>query len=548
MDHIPSQPDASYRLHNFCCRERNRTPMRVSLGCHVLGAANPVPDISHSPSQLEGLVKRVATQMPVINRATLARLKRYTEKFLKKNFAGKQFPEEEMFDFNDYITNTNYTLERKNDLTKVHSEVFNADGKGFNVKGHTKDECYPEYKAFRGIHSRADAYKAQVGPFFQKLDKAIFSNDAFIKKIPVRHRASWLSDKFRWAKNFFMSDYSQFEATFGPSLMQVELIIYKWFLDKNRRKNEIVDLIKRGIMSTNHIKYRDFNFTIDCRRMSGEMNTSGGNGIMNLIISTFVLKELGNKHNLNRCVEGDDGAFEVDFYPTTQDYANVGAIVKIDLPEVMNEGSFCGLIYDPSDGDNVTDIRESLLSFGWTTKQYLNASDFRLRALLRSKSLSMLYEYPACPVLKNLAMYGLRMTKDVPESYLRSVVLKQRLNMYESNLILSALDYASHPEVLQMEVKLNTRAMVARKFGVSIQDQLNIEAYLDGLVKLQPLDLPEIVRLVHPHTIDYSMRYGVSLDRSELKTFKFNHTQNRRYRIWINGPNALQAQGHHILL
>lgn len=548
MDFIPSMPDASYRLHNFCCRERNRTPMRVSLGCHVLGAANPVPDITHSPSQVEGLIKRVATQMPVINQATLNRLKRYTVRFLKRNFAGKQFPYEENFDFDEYLEKTNYTLKRKQDLADVHKNPFNIDGKGYNVKGHTKDECYPEYKAFRGIHSRADDYKSRVGPFFQKLDKAIFSEPSFIKKIPVRHRAQWLSDKFRWARNFFMSDYSQFEATFGPALMQVELLIYKWFLDKNNRKNELIDLIRRGIMSTNHVKYKDFNFTIDCRRMSGEMNTSGGNGIMNLIISTFVLHELGNKGNLNRCVEGDDGAFEVDVYPTAADYALVGAVVKIDRPEVMNEGSFCGLIYDPSDGDNVTDVRESLLSFGWTTKQYMGASDFRLKALLRSKSLSMLYEYPACPILRNLALYGLRMTKEVPESYLKSVIAKQKLNRYESDLILSALDYASHPEVLVQEVKLATRTLVARKFGVSVELQLAIESYLDGLGQLQPLDIPGILPIVHKDCLDYYHRYGVELDRNELFHFKFNHTSNRRYRIWTRGPFVGHPNGLHYFL
>lgn len=508
--------------------------MRVSLGCHVNNIAFPVPEVSHAPSQIEGSIHRIACQMPTPNRAKMRRFKRFVRSFLNMHFKDAIFSQTENFEFDDFINQTHYTQSRKENLTETHSIPFNLNGKGFNVKGFSKDEYYLTYKHFRGIMSRSDDYKTRVGPFFQKLDSIIFKNKHFIKKIPVTQRPAWLTEKFRFARDIFFTDFSSFEATFGPMLMKIELMIYEFFLQSNPNKDIIMKLLREGIGGMNKIKYRNFLFIIYCRRMSGEMNTSGANGIMNLLMTWFILSETGNRLDMESAFEGDDGAADVESvekFPTTQDYKDLGANIKIEIPTAANEGSFCGLVYDTEDLDNVSDPLRTLISFGWTTGQYTGASDKKLLALLRSKALSLLYEYPACPITKHLALYGLRVTSSIDDDYLHKV-MESNLdrNVYVRQRWTDVFDNYKHRVVIAKPITNRTRALVSNKFQIPVMAQISIENYLDSLNSLQPLDLPQISTLVHKDCFDYFKTYCVTVDNPENFVF-INHAK-RPYTIW----------------
>lgn len=508
--------------------------MRVSLGCNFAKAALPVPEISHSPSQLEGIVKRIACEMPPPDRATLRRFKRFIKKFLNLHFINDIFTSEENFEFDEFIKSTNYTQARKDDLTKTHAKDFNIDGKGYNVHGFTKDENYPEYKHFRGIHSRSDDYKTRVGAFFRKLDKIIFSKKCFIKKIPVYKRAEWLSEKFRFAREIFCTDFTSFEATFGLMLMTLELMIYEFFLQSNANKDNIMKLLRNGIGSMNKIKYSQFLFTILARRMSGEMNTSGGNGLMNMMMTYFICYERGNPLDLNTAFEGDDGCVEInDIFkqPTTADYALLGANIKIDKPESPSEASFCGLIYDVESKDNVTDPIESLMSFGWTTQQYVGASPTKLRALLRSKSLSMLYEYPACPILKNLAKYGLRMTSDIDDEYMINVVNKEKISQYYKDQWREVISNMKHLPLVDQPITMNTRYLVQKRFKIPISLQIKIEKQIDDMNCLQEIHIPELHMLIHPDCFHFYEHYHQRVE-NPMKHVYVNFPK-RQYKIYF---------------
>jgi hypothetical protein len=535
-------PDHTYRLKSFSYRERGRRAMRISLGPHLHGAALPVPDISHTPSQIEGTIKRIACRMPQPDRAKLRRLKRFVDKFLNLHFSGDQFTEEENFEFDEFIENTPYTRARKNDLTATHSKPFDPV-KGYNVKGFTKNENYPEYKHFRGIMSRSDDYKTRVGPFFRKFDKILFSKKFFIKKVPVYNRASWLSDKFRFAREIYCTDFSSFEATFGIPLLKVELFVYDWFLRYNKHRVRIMEMIRSGIGSLNRIVYKYFSFCILGRRMSGEMNTSGGNGLMNLMMTYFILHERGNPLDLESAFEGDDGEVEINHIsqqPTAEDYTDLGAKIKIDKPDSPSEASFCGLIYDVNAMDNVTSPMEILMSFGWTTDQYVNASQNKLLALLRSKSLSLLYEYPACPIVKELALYGLRMTANITDKYLRKVFSKMRINEYDKRIYDEAFDALRHGALMSKPIQPATRALVAKRYDIPVHVQLSVEKYINGLNVLQPLVIPEIMPLIHLDCKHYFSNYVVQTDKPTH--FTYVNFPKRKYKLWqhddSNHPNV----------
>lgn len=514
--------------------------MRISLGCHVKHAALPVPDIRHSPSQIEGAVKRIGCAMPPPDRAKMRRFKRFVNKFLETHFPNDRFGPDENFEFDNYIEKTNYPRFRKEKLREINSEIYNIKGKSTNVGGFTKDENYPEYKHFRGIMTREDDYKTRVGPFFQAFDKKLFSKACFIKKIPVHKRPAWLTEKFKFARDIFCTDFSSFEATFGRQMMKIERHIYSWFLKFNPHHDEIMKLYDQGIYNLNLIRYKDFNLRIMCRRMSGEMNTSGGNGLMNMMMTYFILHESGNSLDLATAFEGDDGEVEVDVaFPTSQDYADLGANIKIEIPSGPSTASFCGLIYDVESMDNVTDPIDSLMSFGWTTKQYLDAGKNKLNALLRSKSLSLLYEYPACPILRELALYGLRMTKHIDSKYLQLVISKQKMSMYDREIMLEAIKNHDLAESMKKEITHQTRYLVETKFNIPIKTQIEVETYLKNLTVLQPLDLPQLSHLFHPDTVSYYSDYVIENYIGQT----FVKHPGRPYRIWYdcnaNNPDHL---------
>lgn len=525
-------PDVTYRLLVFTPKQRKRLVARKSLGCNIIGAAEPVPDIKHAPSQVEGAVKRLACAMPPVNIARKRRLKRFVIRFLKKEFKDQQFSHEEDFNFEDWITEcANYTVKRKDMLRELNKTPFDKK-KDRNVKGFTKNEPYPNYKHFRGIHSRSDRYKCAVGPFFKKFDQKIFNSKFFIKKVPVCDRPTWLMDKFSHKPNVFCTDFTSFEATFVRDLMVIEHQVYSWFLEFNPNKNYIMDLIKI-LREKNMIRFDDFLYEIQARRMSGEMNTSGGNGIMNLLLTMFLMEEAGNVH-VEGAFEGDDGVVWYDRRaPAATDYSDLGGKIKIEIPPTFSEASFCGMIFDVEALDNVTDPVSVLMSFGYTTDQYLNARPKKLRALLRSKALSLLYQYPGCPILKNLALYGLRMTSDIDDEYLKIVEDRQINSLWDKNLIAETRAQLRE-QMYTKKIDYRTRLLVERKFGISIELQLNWEQTIDNMSSIMPFSLLNFTDLCHPDCVDYYYRFGVS---RPSRDFVFPPATARSYKIWTSNQN-----------
>ena len=491
--------------------------MRKSLGCHFEGAALPVPDMNYGPDQIAGSVKRVAAEMPKINRTVLRKFKRFVKRWCIKNLSEHIFKNDEMFDFEEWIQNAPYELYRKDQLREVYK---NSQGRKpiFTVKSFIKDEPYPEYKHVRGIYSRHDDYKVRVGPFFKKLGDIIFNLKWFIKKIPVNDRPKWILEKFGDQPNIFCTDFSQFEATFVKQLMSVELIVYRFLLKNNPRQKEIIDLITQGMMSSNHIQFYKWSMKLMCKRMSGEMSTSVSNGFMNLLMTHFLLEEKGNKV-YDSGIEGDDS---INYYdkqaPSTQDYEKLGARIKIEHPTDITEASFCGQIFDSSDLDNVVNPVEALVSFGWTKSQYLTSNDLTLKKLLKAKSLSLLYEYSGCPILRELALYGLRITNDIKIEEVYKTMQRQKLSTYEREQWIELIDNFQENKVFNNTVKINTRKLVERKFNIPIKLQLEVEEYLRNKVDLSPIDYYPLMTHCHKDWIDYYQTYGVPTEKFSIKS------------------------------
>lgn len=425
--------------------------------------------------------------------------------------------------FEAWIVNTPYPMWKKDAFRKVYDDTYgfiNAQNvhkvdpktgvihvnKYCKVNSFQKDETYPTYKAARAINSREDAFKVRTGPIFKLIEKALFALPYFIKHTPVDERAQEiLRELFQECSTIIGTDYTAYESLFTKPFMEAcEFQLYD-YMTSEIEDQEWSKIVKSALSGPNHCQFRNkFTMVVDATRMSGEMCTSLGNSFANLMSMMFIAEETGMK-SLRARVEGDDGIFT--FFgptPTAKDFAEIGLIIKIDVYDNLTEGSFCGIIANSEEMINVTDPINTMLDFGWTTRQYTDASDKKSRGLLKSKALSLAYQYPGCPVLSSLAQYGLRMTEGLRYNlgdmceYERKI-FKQLIKKHED-------------KVPHKEVGRKTRLLVEQKFGLLVEDQIAIEFYLDNKTDLSPINCSAVLSNCNLDSKDYYEKYVFDAD------------------------------------
>lgn len=506
-------PDSTFKL----VRQKDMIkevgpPARVTLGCHLVGAALPVPDTTYPLNALTGTIKRVCCQMPRIKRPILRKLNRFVRKYCNRFFAHCRFNADEDFDIDEWLQDANYTLSRKEELKNKFLKIMNPKMRAYmRVKAFVKDEAYVEYKYPRGIYSRTDEFKCLVGPLFAKMNKILFSTPDTIKKIPVNQRMKFIKEKFEEHYKLFCTDFSQFEATFVPMLQEcTEMYFYGYLLQNHPARDYFMNLIRKTLLGEQYIEFKNFVIKIMGKRMSGEMNTSLANTWTNMMISYFLVLMAGSL-SYKGVFEGDDGINNCIILPTSKQYAELGAIIKIEEVNNVSEASFCGNVFDPEALDNVTDPRETLISFGWTTAKYTNSTTFKLKYLLRAKAMSLIHEYPGCPILRSLAHYALRVTSNIPNHKMEEFNNKHIKNTY----LREQWFHVKNQEIENKEVHINSRMLVEKLYSISIPKQLEIEKYLDSLNVLQPLEIPSFVTSAHPDQRHYYDNYVVSIPLKE---------------------------------
>jgi len=364
-----------------------------------------------------------------------------------------------------------------------------------------KDETYSEYKYPRGINSRSDLFKCFVGPVFQAISDVLFSRPEFIKKVPVKDRPSYIMSFLQpEGKRVLATDFTSFEAQFTEDIMKCEIIMYKHMTAHLPNREALWHTFDKVLAGKNFCHYREMLVELKATRMSGEMCTSLGNGFSNLMFNLFMLKQHGVPLNQVRIVvEGDDGLFTIpprfsDF--SGKSYAELGLVVKLINVSDITEASFCGLIFDPEDLVNITDPLKVLASFGWACARYGRSKLSKLKSLLRCKALSYAHQYPGCPIIQALALYGLRHTEGID---IRRTALQG--GWWERELRQSfGVNLPCKP------VPGRTRLLMERIYRVTVDLQLRTETYLEG-AEYGELNIPWLSGLADGSWTSYSTRY-----------------------------------------
>lgn len=475
--------DPRVKIVRHCAKydPSSRAPMLVSLGCHVSGAALPHPNTD--PLTMEAGVRRrflATVPDPVAERH--AKFLRFTRDWVRKLPPIDPFADTSV---DCWLLKTSYPESRKEELRVAWSECQGVIGaRERRVKSFIKDETYVEYKHARAINSRTDAFKCAVGPIFKLIEEEVFKNPAFIKKVPIADRPRYIYDRlYRVGAKYFWADYTSMEAHFTKLGFECEFILYEHLTKFLPDGKKFMKLINKALRGTNTCVFKWLTVVCDARRMSGEMNTSLGNGFVNLMALLFLFSELGE--DVSPVVEGDDSdtSFMVKC-PTKQDFASLGFTVKCGVMDNFEEMSFCGMVFDPIDLINVTDPAKACASFGWARSVYVRCGRKRLNTLLRCKALSYAHQFPGCPIIQELAKYALRCTRSYD---VRSFVKNSRcLTWWERENLLPFLS----EKVPDVPVPYRTRLLVERLYGITVEQQISTELYLQNLTTIQPLVLP----------------------------------------------------------
>lgn len=492
----------------------------VSAGCHVEGVCLPHPD-TQDPYTLEAGVKRRMGQiLPVAGRAFYRRLRRTVTKWIKSRGISPLSPDIDR-SFETWLSRTTYDTKRKLELTVIHNEIKdylerdrNGALKFFKVKLFAKDETYVTWKHARGIYAREDVAKVYFGPYMKLMEDVVYAQPEFIKHVPVRDRARYIMERlYVEGGHYVATDYSSFEATFVQQLMlNCEFVLYEHLLCELPEGPELLGILKEVLTGKNIIENKFLYVIVIASRMSGEMNTSLGNGFSNLMLMIHACSVLGIKVIIG-VVEGDDGLFVFmpgQKLPTPELFAKFGCIIKLDVYERISDASFCGQIFDPIDQEIITDPVEVIAKISWLNARYAGARSAKLKALLRCKALSYYYQYPACPVVTELALYCLRVSAGCD---IRKVI--NSVDSYKKDIILQANEEKIWKEE-RKPIGEHTRLLVAEKFGLSVVDQIDIETILRNKTDLTPLSLTSVIATCPGEWLTYFEKYVADVPKADL--------------------------------
>jgi hypothetical protein len=241
--------------------------------------------------------------------------------------------------------------------------------------------------------------------------------------------------------------------------------------------------MREVLQGSNRVYNKYVTVSVLASRMSGEMNTSLGNGFSNYMLMLNQCRRLGL--DCVGVVEGDDGlfVFPKDCKPTTEDFERSGCIIKLDVFEKISHASFCGLLFDEDDRQIVADVRKIMASLSWSSKQYVGAKKSKHLALLRCKAMSMLVQYPSCPIVAAMSRAIIRLTAHVD---VRRVIEKQRTDIYTREKLLYGLKNFRHN--LHAEVGLGTRLLVEELWGFTLETQFGLEEMFSKLQCIGEID------------------------------------------------------------
>jgi hypothetical protein len=416
--------------------------------------------------------------------------------------------------FDEWLPTTSYPLSRQNELRQrlmflipdleswltslvnaLSGRMDHRARKILSLKEFVKNEFYDFLKHARTINSRSDYYKVLVGPVCKLMEAVVYDltnpiGKHFIKHVPDHERSHYLQEHvFTEGSVYAASDFKQFENSIGVYCQtNIEMVVYKWLLRNNPR---VFKILQCQLLDCNMVS-RHFNVRAGCRRMSGEMTTSLGNGLTNLYLFKYCAKLNGYNPDLLRgVVEGDDGLWALPNKQfDTRCMKEMGFQLKLIWHEKFNTASFCGKIFDLENHVVMTDPYYVAASCGWATC-YGKVTHERRAMITRCKGESLISQFPNCPIFPALGDMMCRVCGVSVNSAKTWLKRSRDYSSYDKQRMMQALECRPKDA---FSVTPSTRVLFAELYGMSVENQLLIEARLresNGWIHLPTLFMTE---------------------------------------------------------
>lgn len=368
------------------------------------------------------------------------------------------------------MDNSGYPSSKKARYLKAHERVCKNQyefDKCTDVKSFIKDEFYEEFKYARTINARDDWFKVYSGPVFHAIEKILFKRPEFVKYVPVAERGKFLRDRLQFCRYFAETDFKSFESSFVREVMEAcEFQLYDHMLKKHPLQLSKMLYIKSVLSGKNNMKFKGFKLWVEAVRMSGEMNTSLGNGFSNLMLQKFFSHY--NGLNAVEVIEGDDGA--IGYYELPPDpvkfFNRLGFTLTYGIKTDLSNVSFCGITCS-SDGTHMVDFRKPLLAHCWIKSPYKSANISKILAIVKGKCLSLFDRVPSCPVVSAFNAWVFKLCGK-GRSRLAVGSTKYEIQRY--------LHCRKNISCSPGKISLRTRQEYAVNYGISVSEQLELEA------------------------------------------------------------------------
>lgn len=460
-----------------------------------------IPSISDPANMVAACMHRFGCDMPVAQRDTMREFVDYSRGVVLRYV--NRIADSDVREFNAWLDGVGYSASRREYLRNLRNYMTEISSKVLVAKGFIKHESYKVPKNPRAILSYSDDSKVLLGPLINAMDKCQFKSlsKMFVKGTDPADWPKRLRDTFGYqAVN--CTDFTSFEAHHRDDF---SYIIYFWMahiLRDVQGASVLRAMIKALVLGRNEIVFKHIRVEVDRRLMSGALWTSSANGMLNMLIMSYLtlkvkfpdapigllIEKLGT--DFTGLFEGDDGITEYVNIPSSL-IDSLGLKLKIERQSSFEEAGFCSIYCDGRSLATIRDPMKTIQNFFILPPEFENSSRSKVLSYLRAKAMSLKYLYPNAPVVGPMMDWVLRRTRSHD---VRSIL--DHFDLWQRNNLQYAIASTRHRQAAVVDP--TSRQMVERIFGISVVRQDILEnAFLTSEDDVVELDLRDLVQPEH---------------------------------------------------
>lgn len=472
-------------------------PTGLPLGNDAVIPPGPRPDKASITGKIVSATHRYATNMGVVDARIGRKFKEFAKTYILRYI--RAIDPLNVMTFDEWVAK--YPSGRRKLFKSLReNDVFTE--RDWNIQSFIKDECYAEIKPPRSVNHMADLFAAYLGTAQTLADKALFAsiNDAFSKFnggasgfVKGTNPATWGARQDQLFEDGPVSttDFTSFEAHHRGVFAEVVAFWLNHALRPLGLPCSIRHLIYRAVMGDNHVRMTGVRILTHQSLMSGNLWTSSANGLLNLLINSFLFVYEEDKSiedmvkqalSFKILVEGDDAIFQ--YHQRNRHLIDkMGLRYKIEDFPNYGVASFCSTYISGRTGKAFCEPKKMVQKFYTLPMECDN--DKIDKHMMRAKALSYGTLYPHEPIVADVCADVLNRT--------RGYDCRKQLS------ILREREYKFNNQINVLNFKEIGGANIRPTDRLDFQDMFNIPVYLQHRV-WELLDRP------------YSMFWAAVLD------------------------------------